>query len=189
MVEDGQLLEIVKELDRWLENAEDWYEFVLVAWFSAASWVALGMAHQVTTGGSPQGILVGAVVGNLLLLKAVRGWKARALVATHLVAMLLLLWRAGPLSQAGAIVFATWFLLIGGVKESSDLVRYLWNVDRAEHDLAKLFSLPPRAWSVLLLAFALIALIVSARWLLQWQPGPGYRPEWIFDDLLARTTG
>lgn len=152
---------------------------VALAVLTAPSWVALFMIYGITTGSDPEGILLGAVVANALVAGFWRKRKFFYIAFFPVTVMSYLIRNAGPLSQAGAIVFASWVLLLGDVRSSAQTVYYLWNEDWKRYPSLKAISIPPRIWTPAVLIFAIVSLVVGARWLLGWEYGPDYGRDFL----------
>lgn len=142
---------------------------IVIVLLVAAPAVGLSMATALTSGVSPESTLKGAILASLSLLWIEDKSRVRRIAVLSVAAMLYLLTEAGPLSQAGAIALASWFLLLAGAREAVETVGYYWT-HRASRDdpFVAYIPLPAPIWSALFLAYAMYALIVGSRALLQW---------------------
>ena len=168
VVRSAQALDIggwQKVLGRWL---------FLVVVLSAPSWVAVLMVQRLVNGTDPMRILLGALIVNAALTGAWRRKKAYAVAATPVSVMYYLILYAGPLSQAGAVALAAWFLLIGGVRWAYEVLILVWALPWRSNALLGRVPVSPRVWSPVFLAFAVLCLVVGARMLLEWDYGPAY---------------
>lgn len=146
---------------------------------AAPSWVALSMAYQVTHGEDPMNILVGALAANAVIAAgagvATRSLATAAIVAIPGFIVYQVIINARPLAQAGTIVLASWFLLLGGLRISIDFIRAYWPIERWRRVPAlNELGIPPRIWTPLLTLFAVACLVLGARWLLGWQYSSDY---------------
>ena len=104
---------------------------------TSPSWVALFMIHKLTNYGDPIEILLGALVTAAVGSGLSRGNRGVLIGATTTGTVFYhLILYARPFAQAGAVVLASWVLLIGGVRAIWELIegsfRLLQNVTMDE---------------------------------------------------------
>lgn len=147
-----------------------WPIFLIV--LTAPAWVALLMIQHLIGGGDPMETLLGAVVTAAVGAGAWRSRKAYAIGTVPAAIMYYLILYARPLAQAGAVVLAAWFLLIGGMRFSWEFVQAIWNIVKTRKDITILVRY--RVLALIALVFSIVALVVGARRLLQWDHGVNY---------------
>lgn len=140
-----------------------------VAGYTAPPAAGLALLAALRQGIDPRTILlVLLAIPVLLLVFAISGFTVVVVVIT-LAVLALLLHRAGPVSQATAIVIAAVILLVAGLRSALALVRFEGGTDA--HHLAEVTGLPTVVWIVAFAGFAAWALFIGGRWLLT-QPLP-----------------
>lgn len=145
-----------------------------LAVLASPSWVALGMVHNLVNGEDPMRTLVKALAANAAVAIGV-GFTIERLGALAIAAapgfvLYIAIVQGRPLAQAGVIALAAWFLLLGGLRFSIELVVRLWPIEKwRKVPTLKEIGIPPRIWTPLLTLFALGCLVLGARWLLGWQ--------------------
>ncbi len=159
-----------KELERVAEWVGRWP--VDLAVLVAPSWVALLMIRGLTTGQDPMEILMGALVVSAT---GIGNWRnprsyAIGLVPATILADLILYTR--PLIQAGAVVLASWILLLGAIRINWDNLRLISLLVGA--GFRSRVPIWLRLLFPVLLLLSIAALVVGARWILAWDHGPDY---------------
>lgn len=147
-----------------------WPVFLIV--LTAPAWVALLMIWHLIRGGDPVETLLGAVVTAAVGAGAWRNAKAYAIGSIPAAIMYHVILYARPLAQAGVVVLASWFLLIGGLRLNGELVQVIWRIVATRKDITIMVRY--RILAVIALACSVVALIIGARWLLPWDYAPDY---------------
>ena len=139
------------------------------AGYPAPSLLGLGAAALLAIGH-----LTGMLLLSLLLLAglavAVRNAYGMLAVLAALVTVAAVCLYASPVVQAGFGYVMTWFLLLGGIRPVVELARERRHggARRSDADqLARLTPVPGGAWVMIFGVVAVVALAVSARWLVR----------------------
>jgi hypothetical protein len=147
-----------------------WPSRMLTALISlpAPSLIGLVLARGVVVGWSPRTVLITLLVLFGLLVFGHANWYT-LLVITAIGGVLgLLVWRAGPAAQLGAVILFAWIFLLGGLRliihEAGE--RHPPDGGSFPGILQRHTDIPSILWMLGFLLVALAATVAGARWLL-----------------------
>lgn len=172
VVEESQSKDVADKVKWITDNPRIRRMIIVLIALVAAPWVGLSLARSLTSGESTARILAGAILAALIPLSAARDKQLKLATVASIAVMLYLLVEAGPVSRAAAIVLASWLLLLAGARQAILIAQYFWSRWRPYNPLAGYVPVPPKIWSLALLAFSLFALVVGGRALLTWHADP-----------------
>jgi hypothetical protein len=140
-----------------------------VAGYVAPPLLGLGAAALLAIG-HLTGMLLLSIAALAGLAIAIRNAYGMLAVLAALVAVAAVCLYASPLVQAGFGYVMTWFLLLGGIRPVIELARERRRGGGRRSDadqLARLTPVPGGAWVMIFGVVAVVALAVSARWLVR----------------------
>jgi hypothetical protein len=141
---------------------------ILAAGYTAPPAVGLVLARAIERGWSPLNTLLTGIVVMVALLVFMRNLLGAVVVVVIGGILAIFIYLAGPLSQKGAVIAVSWFLLFAGLRSAAGLFAVRRSNKENDADFLRAQThVPADLWVLTFVAFAVFALYTGGRLLLR----------------------